>query len=134
MDANDYQILAMRTSNENAKTQLINKAYNPHSAENDKDADMNIDVGIMIESALGLSGEVGELNDEIKKWIFHEKEMDWNHFQKELGDICWYIAAMCYALDLDFDTILKENIKKLQKRYPNGFDVYKANNRADGDV
>lgn len=34
-----------------------------------------------------LSGEVGEFNDMIKKWIFHEKDFDEEHAKKEMGDI-----------------------------------------------
>lgn len=50
-----------------------------------------------INACLGLSGEVGEFNDMIKKWIFHEKEFDEEHAKKEMGDVMWYIAMMCHT-------------------------------------
>lgn len=92
------------------------------------------DIGLVLNSSLGLSGEVGELNDIIKKWIFHQKELDKLHVQKEIGDICWYIAGMCEAFGFDFDNIMQMNIDKLKARYPEGFDVAKANNRKEGDI
>lgn len=92
------------------------------------------DFGGVINACLGLSGEVGEFNDMIKKWIFHEKEFDEGHAKKELGDIMWYVALMCKSFGWDLDEILQRNIDKLAKRYPEGFDPEKANNRTKDDV
>ena len=30
--------------------------------------------------------------------------------------------------------IIEENINKLEKRYPNGFEIIRSENRADGDI
>ena len=39
------------------------------------------------------------------------------------------------ALDTDFDEILEMNVDKLKARYPGGaFDVYKSENRKEGDL
>ena len=39
------------------------------------------------------------------------------------------------ALDTDFNEILEMNVSKLKARYPGGeFDVYKSENRVEGDV
>lgn len=46
----------------------------------------------------------------------------------------WYIAMMCHSFRWDFDEIMQINIDKLKARYPEGFDVVKANNRKNGDV
>ena len=55
--------------------------------------------------------------------------------KRELGDICWYLAQACMALDTDFDEILKMNVEKLAARYPDGgFDVYLSENRQEGDL
>lgn len=50
--------------------------------------------GTILNAYRGLSGEVGEFNDMIKKWIFHEKDLDEEHLKKECGDIMWYIAMV----------------------------------------
>lgn len=92
------------------------------------------DLGGIFDAALGLSGEIGEFNDLLKKWVFHEKPLDVNHAKKELGDIMWYVAMMCHSFGWELDEILQMNIEKLQIRYPNGFDIEHANNRKDGDI
>ena len=53
----------------------------------------------------------------------------------ELGDICWYIAQACMALDTTFDEIIEMNVEKLKARYTGGeFDVHKSENRKEGDL
>lgn len=127
MNGKEYQNLAMRTNDGKATLRL----------ENVIDCNDNLmicDVGGILNACLGLSGEVGEFNDMIKKWIFHEKECDIKHLKKELGDIMWYIAMMCHSFNWDMDEIMKMNIDKLEARYPEGFDTVRANNRTNGDV
>ena len=54
--------------------------------------------------------------------------------KRELGDICWYLAQACMALDTTFDEIIEMNVEKLKARYPGGeFDVHKSENRKEGD-
>ena len=125
MTGNKYQDLAMRTNDRKAKERLkYHVDYN----------NMTTDIGGVLNSCLGLSGEVGELNDMVKKFIFHQKPMDEAHFKKEIGDICWYIAMICESCGYNLDDILQINVDKLNARYPEGFDIERANNRADGDV
>lgn len=117
MSGNEYQKLAMRTNDGKAFYRLISK----------------IETAGILNAALGLSGEVGELNDLIKKWVFHEKELDIEHAKKELGDIMWYVAMMCHSFGWELDDILQMNIDKLKARYPHGFDVERANFRNGSD-
>lgn len=126
MNGKEYQNLAMRTSDGNATLRLENVV--------DCNDLMVCDVGGILNACLGLSGEVGEFNDIIKKWIFHEKELNIEHLKKELGDIMWYIAMMCHSLNWDLDEIMKMNIDKLQARYPDGFDIDRVNNIENGDI
>jgi len=51
----------------------------------------------------------------------------------ELGDIMWYVAQACMALEVDMDEVLDTNIKKLEKRYPDGdfAEFYSENRKAD---
>lgn len=123
MTGNKYQKLASRTNDGLASERLTFKMVEAF-----------VDVGGVLNACLGLAGEVGELNDIIKKWVFHEKELDAIHLQKELGDVMWYVAMMCQSMGWNLDDILQMNIDKLIARYPDGFDVVKANNRQAGDV
>lgn len=126
MNGNEYQFSAMRT-NDGKSSQRLTDTLDNHDWREE-------DIGGVLHACLGLSGEVGEVNDMIKKWIFHEKNLDTTHLQKELGDVMWYIALFCDAFGWDLNDILQMNIDKLKARYPEGFDTYRANNRKEGDV
>lgn len=80
---------------------------------------------------LGLCGEAGEVADLIKKHLYHGHTLNRDDLAKELGDVCWYIALGCELIGYNFDEILKLNIKKLKKRYPNGFKTYDSVNRKE---
>ena len=56
------------------------------------------------------------------------------HMKRELGDICWYLAQACMALDTDFEEILEMNMEKLKARYEGSFDIDKSENRKEGDL
>ena len=92
----------------------------------------------LITAAFGLTAEAGEFTEVVKKIILQGKpynEENVFHMKRELGDICWYIAQACMALDTSFDEIMEMNVDKLKARYPGGeFDVHKSENRADGDL
>jgi NTP pyrophosphatase (non-canonical NTP hydrolase) len=91
-------------------------------------------VSQLLNGALGLTGEAGEVSDLVKKGIFHEKGIDLEHLKKELGDCAWYLAMICDACGFALDDVMQTNIDKLKERYPEGFDTYRANNRAEGDI
>lgn len=135
-----YQVLAMRTNDKLSSMRLISELDKHTDVKLVGDDDTyevtakKIDLGGVLNASLGLSGEVGEFNDMIKKWIFHNKPLDEVHLQKELGDICWYIALMAESFGWDLEEIMEKNIDKLMARYPEGFDTERANNRKEGDV
>ena len=55
--------------------------------------------------------------------------------KRELGDIMWYVAQACMALDISIDEVLEMNVEKLSARYPEGtFDVHYSENRKQGDL
>ena len=137
MTGKEYQKLAMRTNDRKATDRLEEQIWINYFM--DKDGYMildedGIDLGGVFNACLGLSGEVGEFNDMIKKWIFHEKPFDEVHAKKELGDVLWYVAMMCHSFGWDLDEIMQMNVDKLKARYPQGFSVELANNRKEGDV
>ena len=89
-------------------------------------------------AAVGLSAESGEFLEIVKKMVFQGKPWDEHnrkHLIIELGDVMWYVAQACIALDVDFDDVIKGNVQKLEKRYPGGsFDVNHSENRRAGDL
>ena len=88
-------------------------------------------------AAVGISAEGGEFMEIVKKMVFQGKP--WNadnreHLIIELGDVLWYVAQACMALEVSFDDVVATNVEKLKKRYPGGeFDVYHSENRASDD-
>ena len=88
-------------------------------------------------AGVGLAAESGEFLEIVKKLVFQGKP--WNadnreHLIIELGDVMWYVAQACIALDISFDDVIRGNVRKLEKRYPGGsFSVEKSEVRAKGD-
>ena len=111
MTGNEYQTAAMRTSSKYITT-------DQH----------------LLNGALGLAGESGEVADLIKKIMFQGHPMDWEHIAKELGDILWYVAETASAIGYDLDTIMQMNIDKLKARYPDGFTTERSQHREKGDI
>lgn len=124
MLGNEYQKLAMRTNDGKCTERL----------ETASSAFQSIDVGGVVNASFGLSGETGELNDMIKKAIFHGHELEEEKVKKELGDIMWYVAMMCESFGFEMEEIMQMNIDKLKARYPEGFDTEKSLHRAEGDI
>lgn len=133
MQGAEYQTLAMRTNDKKSTDRLLNKINDLKIGNRGEDTP-EIELGGVLNAALGLSGEVGELNDMLKKWVFHEKQLDTEHLKREIGDIYWYLALICDSFELNLDEIMQINIDKLKARYPKGFDTYRANHRQAGDV
>ena len=102
------------------------------------DIEQDADVPRLLTAALGLTAEAGEFTEVVKKIILQGKpynEENVFHMKRELGDICWYLAQACMALDTTFDEVIEMNVDKLKARYPGGeFDVHKSENRKDGDL
>ena len=84
---------------------------------------------LLINGILGLTGEAGECADYVKKHLFQGHELNKKKLAEELGDVAWYVALAAYALDYDLSDILEMNIKKLEERYPEGFDPERSINR-----
>jgi len=92
----------------------------------------------LLTAGVGINAEGGEFLEIIKKMVFQGKP--WNdanreHLIIELGDLMWYVAQACMALEVSFDDVIARNVKKLESRYPDGsFDVYYSENRQEGDL
>ena len=96
------------------------------------------DIHRLLTAAVGLSAESGEFTEIVKKIIFQGKPYNDDniyHMKRELGDIMWYLAQACMALNTNFNEILEMNIDKLKSRYPGGeFDAHYSENRKEGDL
>lgn len=113
MTLNQYQIEAMRTASGIA------------IADNEN---------LILNGAMGLNGEAGEVIDMLKKYMFQGHNLDIEHIAKELGDCLWYIAVCAKGAGYTLDEIAQMNVSKLRKRYPDGFEVEKSLHRAKGDI
>ncbi|GGI41968.1 nucleoside triphosphate pyrophosphohydrolase family protein [Mammaliicoccus stepanovicii] len=85
----------------------------------------------LINGALGLTGESGEVADIVKKHVFQGHDLNKEDLIDELGDVMWYIASCASALDINLEDVGFRNIEKLQKRYPDGFKEEDSKNRKD---
>ena len=98
----------------------------------------DIPVERLLTAALGICAEGGEFTEGVKKIVFQGKPVNEEnifHMKRELGDICWYLAQACMALDTSFDEVIEMNVDKLKARYPGGeFDVHYSENRKEGDL
>ena len=102
------------------------------------EASNDADVPRLLTAALGMTAEAGEFTEVVKKIVMQGKpynEENVFHMKRELGDICWYLAQACMALDTNFEEVLQMNYEKLSARYPEGtFDVFRSENRVEGDL
>jgi len=110
--ATGYQLMSERTMN-----------FGPY-----KLSDLDIK---MLNCSMGIAGEAGELTDYLKKVIFHGHKVDTQKIAEEIGDLCWYLSAMCSLMGITFGSVLEGNVEKLKRRYPNGFDPEASQRRDD---
>ena len=105
MNFNEYQKNALRTAHERTPIKLI---------EN----------GVM-----GLCGESGECIDIYKKYKHQCHELNEVKLIEEAGDVLWYLANLCEGLGVSLEQVAIQNIRKLERRYPDGFDSSRSINR-----
>jgi NTP pyrophosphatase (non-canonical NTP hydrolase) len=100
--------------------------------------DEDCDVARLLTAAIGMADEAGEVAGVVKKILFHGKPYDAanrEHLIKELGDVMWYWAQACMALEVNPLEVIELNVKKLESRYPGGkFSIARSEIREDGDV
>lgn len=104
--ANDYQRAAMRTAGDDESSFLLN--------------------GVM-----GLCGEAGEVIDLVKKHLHQGHELDHVKIVEELGDVLWYCALIAEAVGATLSEVMQNNIRKLEERYPDGFDKARSIHREE---
>ena len=135
----------MATIEPNKYIEFVRQTTSPASSEYPKLVDrlneleeQGADVSRLMTAAFGMSAEAGEFTEVVKKIFLQGKpytEENVFHMKRELGDLCWYLAQACMALDITFEEVLEMNYQKLSARYPEGtFSVYKSENRVEGDL
>ena len=92
------------------------------------------DENLMLNGAMGLNGEAGEVIDILKKYMFQGHDLDKDHVAKECGDCLWYLAILAKGAGYTLDEIAEMNKAKLRKRYQDGFEADKSLHRAEGDI
>lgn len=86
----------------------------------------------LLHALMGLTSEVGELADPIKKAMMYGKPLDVENIKEEAGDLLWYIAGpLCAALGCTLEELAAANADKLKKRYPEKYTDQAAIARAD---
>ena len=96
-----------------------------------------INPSLLLTAAIGMGSEAGEFQEIVKKLIFQGKSYNGDireHMIRELGDVLWYVANAATALNVTFEDIVQANINKLQARYPEGFEVFRSENRDPQDL
>jgi len=92
----------------------------------------------LMTAAFGLTAEAGEFTEVVKKIFLQGKpytEENVFHMKREIGDIMWYVAQACMALDISLDDVIQMNFEKLSARYPEGaFTIERSENRVEGDL
>ena len=135
----------MATIEPNKYIEFVRQTTSPASSEYPKLVErlnelerQGADVSRLMTAAFGMSAEAGEFTEVVKKIFLQGKpytEENVFHMKRELGDLCWYLAQACMALDITFEEVLEMNYEKLSARYPEGaFDVYRSENRVQGDL
>jgi NTP pyrophosphatase (non-canonical NTP hydrolase) len=135
----------MATIEPNKYIEFVRQTTSPASSEYPKLVErlnelegQGADVSRLMTAAFGMSAEAGEFTEVVKKIFLQGKpysEENVFHMKRELGDLCWYLAQACMALNISFEEVLEMNYEKLSARYPEGaFDVYRSENRVEGDL
>ena len=133
INIDDYgKFVRSTTSDESLRTEVMaDRLFGLQSTY--KDAEWSQ----LITCSMGMQAESGEFSEIIKKIVFQGKHFDEDikfHMKRELGDVLWYWVQGCLALGFTPEEVMKENISKLEKRYPNGFEIHRSEVRDEGDI
>ena len=93
---------------------------------------MTPDKAYLDHMAMGIAGEAGEIVDAIKKHTIYGKDLDFDNVVEELGDMEFFLEGLRQKLGISRHYILRQNIRKLEKRYSEGkYSDSQAQARAD---
>lgn len=76
---------------------------------------------------IGLTEEAGEVNGVIKHALYNCENIPAVRLAEELGDVLWYVAALCTEAGINMDTLAELNLAKNAHKYPSGcFDAARS--------
>lgn len=87
------------------------------------------DAEYLLHAVLGIATEAGEMVEALLNGIAAGRPLDPVNLSEEAGDLLWYLAMLLRVLHVDFDSVMRQNIKKLKDRFPDKFTTEAANNR-----
>lgn len=74
----------------------------------------------LLHFGIGLGGETGEVLEYIKKKIFGhnpEKLSTMEDLKGELGDVLWYLTALCVSCGYTLEQVMDHNYQKIRSKY-----------------
>lgn len=116
MKFSDYQRLTEVTA-------VYPRPFNELSGSVDPQVMRTATIVPIMYCALGLTGEAGEVAEQVKKSWRNDMAMTQDRADKiedELGDVLWYTSQLANELNMDLDVIASKNITKLQNRRSKG--------------
>lgn len=114
MTPDKYQILSGRTDQDRTQ-RVVDKLL-----ENQPNGSW------LLHSLIGVAGECGEFAAAIQRWLYYGKELNTANVKEELGDLMWYIAQACRALNITIEDLMTSNLNKLKFRYPERYTDFHA--------
>lgn len=117
MQINEYQSLATVTE------------FTPDFIRLGKGPEHDRMVAQLVHAVLGMTSEVGEVADMLKKHIMYGRELDQVNILEESGDLAWYQALAMSAVKKTLEECMEKNIAKLKARYGGKFSEHAALHR-----
>lgn len=93
------------------------------------DVNLGRQMSDMMHGAIGLAGESGELLDAVKRHVYYGKDLDMVNSLEECGDAVFYLTLFLRGMGLTLQDAIDSNVRKLNKRYPHGFNKSDCENR-----
>lgn len=84
--------------------------------------------------SIGLSEECGEVMNHIKHHCWGNEPINHVEIAKEIGDVMWYLSALCTVLKLDLETVAELNMRKLEHRFGGEFTEEKSQHRHEQET
>lgn len=91
----------------------INKRYTPYPTKNREMLAVNAEI---VQACIGLSTEVGEVQDLLLKSWMYGRQLDQEALTLELGDVLHYLMRVADLNYISFPVLMERNLDKLSKR------------------
>ena len=83
----------------------------------------------LMENALGLMGEAGEVAEKIKKYLRDDTKVSQKEIVKEIGDVVFYATALSNYFYSNLEEVMQVNMEKLDDRAKRGVIKGSGDNR-----